>query len=506
MKKKKTVKALKTRNTTRKVKFDRRISYLIGILHTIAVVGLLFAIYRLKMLPVKFVIPAVIVIFISLGLVLLWLFRSKGYGAKIITMIITVAILFSVPKLTTFAKFVANVTGASKDVHVVEVLVKKESKYESISDLKDYTGYVGGNTLVDSANVLFARDEITRVEKFDISLRDYNQYEKMMKDFYSGEIDVILLSNAHKSLVEEDYPDFEDETRVLKTYTYSTNVDILDRDINVTKDTFSIFVTGIDTSGSVSKVSRSDVNMIVTVNPVTRQILMTSIPRDYYVKLHTEGELDKLTHAGLYGVMESVNTLEDLLSEQASERIEIDYYLRVNFTSVTKIVDALGGVNVDTNFNFTTRDGYKFKKGTNYVNGNAALSFVRERKNVQGGDKTRIIHQQALLTGVINKMLSPAIITNFNQVMSSIGGSFELSMKDNEVNQLLRYQLDKGGNWDIIQIQLDGTGASKVTYSGGKRKLYVMDPDFGTVENAAEMIVKMIHGNEVSRAKDWRYK
>lgn len=506
MKKNKRVKALKTRNTTRKMKFDRKVSYMIGILHAVSVVGLLYAVYRLKMLPTKFVIPLVVSIFVMLSLVLLWLFKSKGYGAKIVTMLITVAILFSVPKLTTIAKFVGNVTGASKDTHVVEVLVMRESKFESLSDLKNYSGYVGGNTVMDKSNVIFVRDEITRLEKFDIALKDYSQYDTMMKDFYAGDLEVIILSNAHKSLVEEDYPDLEAETRVLKSYTHTTDVDILDRDVNVTKETFSIFVTGIDTAGSVSKVSRSDVNMIVTVNPVTRQILMTSMPRDYFVKLHTEGKMDKLTHAGLYGVMESVNTLEDLLNSQVDEKIEIDYYLRVNFTSVTKIVDALGGVNVESKYNFTTRDGYKFKLGTNHVNGNAALSFVRERKNVQGGDKTRIIHQQALLTGVINKMLSPAVITNFNQVMSSVGGSFELSLKDKEVNQLLRYQLDKGGSWDIIQIQLDGTGASKVTYSGGNRKLYVMDPDFGTVQNAAEMILKMTHGNEVSREKDWRYK
>ena len=162
--------------------------------------------------------------------------------------------------------------------------------------------------------------------------------------------------------------------------------------VKVTKESFNIFISGIDTYGKISSVSRSDVNMVVTVNPKTKQILMTSIPRDYYVTLHgVKGYKDKLTHASLLGIENSVMTVEDLLD------IDINYYIKVNFSSVINVVDSLGGVDVYSEYDFTSIDGYHYSKGYNKVNGEEALSFVRERKAFASGDNQRIKKQNKSL-------------------------------------------------------------------------------------------------------------
>ena len=503
-KKNKNVKALKTRSTTEKMKFDKKISLVIGIVNIIAVALLLFAVFRLKLLPSKISIPVIAGLFLVAILTTFWLIKSRNYFSKIVTLLVTVAILILVPKVSGVASFLSKVTGANKDTHVMNVIVMKDSKYASIADFKDLDVYFGANTTLDNENIKFVKQAILDKDKINIATKEYSDYQKMAKDLYGGKLEVMLLSDAHSVIVEEDKPNFSEETKIIASYEYTEEINVADRPINrpinVNKDTFSIFVTGIDTTGPVNKVSRSDVNMIVTVNPVTHQILLTSIPRDYHVTLHSKGKKDKLTHAGLYGVMESVNTLEDLLSSQVNEKIEIDYYLRVNFTSVTKIVDALGGVVVNSLYDFKSVGGYTYKKGENVVNGKQALSFVRERKNVPGGDNTRIRHQQALITGVINKAMSPAIITNFSQVLNSVGGSFELSMSDSDLNTILRKQIDKNPSWEIIDIQLKGKGASSTTtYSMPGPKLYVTEPDLESVKYAAEMILKMMRGEAVSK-------
>ena len=268
------------------------------------------------------------------------------------------------------------------------------------------------------------------------------------------------------------------------------------KEVNVTKDTFTIYVAGIDTYGSVSSVSRSDVNMLVTINPKTGQVLLTSIPRDYYVRLHgTTGYKDKLTHAGIYGVDMSVQTLEDLLD------IDINYYVRVNFTSLIKLVDALGGVDVYSEYSFNSnaglgyQDGFHFSKGYNHVNGEQALAFVRTRKAFIGGDRVRGKNQQALIEAIIRKVCSPTIIMRYTSILDSLEGSFDTNLSMNDITSLARYQIDKMPDWNISSISLDGTDGSEYTYSFSGQKLYVMIPSEDSVNSAKDKFTA-VYNNE----------
>lgn len=444
-----------------------------------------------------------VLIFFVVGLVLLWLNKSRGKFSKIVTFLLVIALVFSASNVSRFMSIIKKVTGADSETHTVHIVVMDSSPYESVIDLEEYN--FGVNYELDRLNIDRATDLIEKEESFSPQIRNFSAYEDLIAALYSETVEAIIISDAHMVLFEESHENYKSETRIIKSYSFVDVVAGQKQDINVLKDTFSIFVSGIDTYGTINSVSRSDVNMIVTVNPITHQILLTSIPRDYYVKLHTFGKMDKLTHAGIHGVNESMKTLEDLLNENsgssndATSEIDIDYYLRVNFTSVIDIVDALGGVSVYSQYSFKSGAGPAFEKGMNHISGQEALAFVRERYNLPNGDFDRIKNQQALITGVINKVLSPSIITNFNDFLGSVGEGFEFSMSDRNLNKLIKLQLDTMGSWEILNIQMSGTGSTSTeTFAYPGRALYVTQPNYESVTRAATLIQKMESGESIT--------
>ncbi len=257
-------------------------------------------------------------------------------------------------------------------------------------------------------------------------------------------------------------------------------------------DAFAVFISGIDTVGKVSVRSRSDVNIIAVVNPQTRQILLISTPRDYYVPLSISGGVpDKLTHAGNFGIKVSMDTLEMLYG------MEINYYFRVNFSGFEKIVDALGGVTVQSDYAFTTAQGYKYNKGANTLDGKAALEFCRERYAFITGDHQRGKNQMAMIKGVINKLLSPALLTNYTQVLKAVEDCFEMSVPMDVISDLVSAQLSDGGSWDVVTHSVTGTGGYAVPYSMGY-EVWVMHPDYKTVNQAKQMIRDVLDGKIVT--------
>jgi len=242
---------------------------------------------------------------------------------------------------------------------------------------------------------------------------------------------------------------------------------------------YIVYISGIDTYGDVSTVSRSDVNIIAVVNPTTKKVLLVNTPRDYYVQLHgTTGVRDKLTHAGIYGVDMSKNTLQDLYGTP------IDYTLRINFTSLLKVVDAVGGVDVISDQAFKA-GGYSFVQGVNTLNSKQALAFARERHSFSDGDRQRGKDQQRVIEALITKLSQPSVLVNYQQILASLNGTFQTNASSSEVTGIIRQQLDSIGGWTTESISVDGTGATNITYSTGKQPLYVMEPDVATV-NAAK--------------------
>ncbi len=253
--------------------------------------------------------------------------------------------------------------------------------------------------------------------------------------------------------------------------------------LDVTKEPFNVYISGIDVYGELNKQSRSDVNLIATVNPKTQKILLTTTPRDYYVKIPgVSGEKkDKLTHAGVYGIDTSIATLENLYE------IDIPFYVRVNFTSVEEIVDVMGGVDVESEVAFTTSKAagkvVDVKKGKNHFNGKEALAFARERKAFKSGDNQRGKNQQVLMTGLLKEAMSPKILLHANSMINSVAGNADTNMSERQIKSLVRMQVGRMKGWDIESVAATGDDSGKqycFSYSGGP--LYVTVPNAGSVQ------------------------
>ena len=287
------------------------------------------------------------------------------------------------------------------------------------------------------------------------------------------------------SLIDESVEGFSDQVKIL--YQYGIKTEIKEEKQVSVDEPFNVFISGIDVAGPITTNSRSDVNIIMTVNPQTRKILLTTTPRDYYVTIPgISGEQrDKLTHAGIYGVDASMATLEQLYG------IEISYYARVNFTSLETIVDALGGVDVNSEVEFE-KNGYSFHKGINHMDGAQALTFSRERYSFAEGDNQRGKDQEAVLTAVIQKATSPAILKSANEILVSVSDCVETNMTQDEMAKFINMQLTEGGSWNIESQAAYGTGDTQACYSSGSQLLYVMWPDETVVSDVSKKIKEVM--------------
>lgn len=366
------------------------------------------------------------------------------------------------------------------------------SNYKSIKDIKDKK--IGIIKLGDDKGLEDAKSHLNK--KTSLEYVEFDDLTKLLTSLLNSSLDAILVEEAEKNLLEEDNHEFLQKRKVI--YDFSIDVlfnDGLVKNVDVTKDAFNIFISGMDSYGKITSVSRSDVNMLVTINPKTHTVLLTSIPRDYYVKLHGINTTykDKLTHAGIHGIDTSVKTVEDLFN------IDINYYAKVNFTSLIEIVDKLGGIDVTLDEPFRAyyieeeeEVNYQFKKGVNHLNGKQALAFARERKSILGGDVKRVEHQQILLEGIINKLLSKNIINKYNDLLKALENKVVTNLGTENITNLVKMQLKDMPSWTIERCVLNGSDAHEFTYSYKTSKAYVMIPNEDDVNNAKEKINNMM--------------
>lgn len=322
------------------------------------------------------------------------------------------------------------------------------------------------------------------LKKIKISdTKEFKNIKTMLSSYLNHQVDALFINEGTLELLKEE-ENFH--YKIIKKISIKIKVKLDSKDVEVTRQPFNIYISGIDIKGDISSVSRSDVNMIMTVNPKSSQILLTSIPRDYYVRLHgTTGYKDKLTHAGLYGINMSIETIEDLLD------VNINYYIRVNFTTLIDIVDAIGGITIYSDKAFTsyTDKSCSYKLGNNTVDGRCALAFSRERYAYQEGDRHRIKNQQTVLMAMIHKITSSkTLITKYTSILNTLSNSFETNMSSDRIYSLINMQLDSMPNWNIDTYSLDGFNSSNYTYSYSASKLYVMEPDINTINTATTKI------------------
>ncbi|WP_249029344.1 LCP family protein [Tannockella kyphosi] len=415
---------------------------------------------------------------------------------KVMNLLLSVLLLFTSYYLYRGNQFIANVTGTSEELYIITVYALQGSALEEVDDLSDQiTGvsYQYDTETITSAVIHF--DEI--VEDFDYVA--YDDYISLTTALYSYDVDTIMIGEEHEQVIEEVYPDFLDETKVIATYELTRETTVTTIPVEVTEESFNVYITGIDSYGSIDTVSRSDVNIIATINPTTKQILLTSIPRDMQITLATSGQMDKLTHAAIYGEDESIATLENFLE------IEINYYAKTNFTGIIDIIDALGGLEIDSPYGFTSADvtgNVVIEEGYNLLDGTETLAFVRERSALPSGDYDRARNQQLVIEALVDKVSSATVITEFSSILDAVEDSFKTDLSSNEIKALLNMQLSDMASWEIYSVQVLGDSyKTAYTYSMWGTEIYVTEPYEYTL-SAIQELIDRVQNDELITEED----
>lgn len=481
----------------------RNISFILLLLQAILFVIFTLCLLRLDILPLKYFIPLeIVLIAMILGINLL---TMKAKGKETFTVGVVLGVLFDllmtagIYYTTISTNTLKNLSKQTEAVATVDVYVRSDDSAASINDASDYT--FGILSSLDRENTDEALDDIAEDVGNSVTTREYGSFTELSNALQNQEVDAIIMNEAyHDVLTEiEGYENFDDITKVIATYqvTHETANTTEEAVYDPSQDTVTIYVSGIDSRSGLVTYSRSDVNILLTVNTKTKQVLMVTTPRDYYVPLSiSNGVEDKLTHAGVYGVQCSMDTLGMLYD------CDIDYYFRVNFGGFEEIVDALGGITVNSDYTFTsqTAEGtYSYVQGENELNGEEALGFARERHAFADGDVQRGKNQMKVIEAIIDKMTSVEFLTNYTDVLNSLEGNFEMSIPQEWISKVVKDQLNEGGDWNIVSYNVDGTASYAETYSMSGQSLYVMIPDNSTVETAKALMEQVKDGQLISQ-------
>lgn len=374
--------------------------------------------------------------------------------------------------------FFDSITSNYIEVNNYSVIVLDDSSYEIISDIDGMEiGIINGNDNYNDAVI-----ELKNIVNIDTKL--YDNVFDMVNGLLNKKIDVIFLSESYISIINDGILYFSDSIRVLDTISIKEEKEVLVQDKgDVLDGSFNVYISGIDTYGEISTVSRSDVNIIASVNPSKSKILLTTVPRDMYVSLDGTSDLkDKLTHAGVYGIDMSIRTLENFLDT------EIDYYIRVNFNSLINLVDYIGGIDVYSDYAFEAGGRY-FKVGMNYdLTGKEALAFSRNRYAFSDGDRQRGRNQQKVIAAIISNVTSSSDINTYLKLLSTLENSFQTNMSKTDINRLIDMQTKNNYSWNIESISVNGYDHSDYTYSYPWEKLYVMLVDENSLNEAKNKI------------------
>jgi len=460
-----------------------------------AVMAFMAALFSLDMMPTSYlvVIAGILIVTIAVTLATQLSGRGKRIAGKafsvVISMVMVVGVYYIVKGNTVFADVTSG--GEYKTDHIVVAVLKNDSA-ENITDAADYTfgiQYAKDSEHTDEA-VQYISDETNKT----IAVEKLASMPEQAQALLDGEVEAIVYNEGFTEIMNQAVSGYEDEIKIIYTHTIETDLQDLTIDVSVQEEPFNVYISGIDVYGDITTNSRSDVNIIATVNPKTKQILLTTTPRDYYVPIPnvSNGRKDKLTHAGVYGVDVSMDTLEEIYD------IDIPFYARINFTSMIEIVDILGGIDVDSEVEFTTSHEagkvVTITKGMNHLNGEEALAFCRERKAFLEGDNQRGKDQQKVITAIIQKVISPTMIVKASSILDSVAHSVDTNMQTDQIKALIKQQLRDNADWKIASVSAEGEGELNVCYSSGSQELYVTIPDEDSVEKIQEMMQKVMNG------------
>ena len=468
-------------------------SRFLSIIYVLVVLGFFAMAIVLDTFPAKYLMAVgAVVALISIFIVPVLYSKNGKKSRKIISGVLGVIIIgvmgLGIDYMAGTLSLLDKITQISAPKEYFDVIIRTEDTTASVNELegkqvgtyltKSYSYSDAKNTLSEQVNVEFVYEDTANTALDNLLEQNY---------------DAVLIEKARYEGLTGADENLASSTKVL--YTIEISVKPVDNttDVNVTKEPFNVFISGLDTSGDISVVSRSDVNIIATVNPNTKKILLTSIPRDYYVNLNKFGENDKLTHSGLYGIQETIATVEGFMN------VDINYYLKVNYTTVVELVDAIGGIDIDSPNEFVTSgmgplNGYYFAEGANHLDGSMALAYSRERKSFVTGDLQRNENQQIVLKAIMKKMLSSkTIITKYTSILDALKNNMETNMGTKDMSKLAKFQLSDMPEWSIETQAIKGDPGNELCYSLGYYASVVLRSETDEAK-AYDKIIQVMEG------------
>lgn len=464
-------------------------------LYTILAGFFIFKMYSHQFLAFRYVniILTVVLIAVFVFSLIFLLRRRAKIGTTIFLLLfalVATAGLYLVQSTVEVAEKL-NHTASYSEIEM-SVVVPTGSSIQDIAEL----GQVQAPVHNDSENIQALINDLKVNKNLDLAPEVVDSYQQAYDNLLSGTTQGMILNSAYVSLLELSDLDYASKIRTLYTFKITKEINVSPAENQAEQDSnvVNIYISGIDTYGSISTVSRSDVNIIMTINMNTHKILLTTTPRDAYVQIPDGGgdQYDKLTHAGIYGVETSMKTLERLYD------VNIDYYARINFTSFLQLIDVIGGIEVYNDQEFVSHvGGYTFPAGNVMLNSEHALAFVRERYSLQAGDADRGRNQQKVISAIINKLASVNSIANFTNIINSLQQSIQTNMPYETMMHLANKQLSSGGSFVVSSQDVTGSGSTGQlpSYAMPSAALYMLSLDETSVETAKQAIKNTMEGN-----------
>ena len=474
---------------SRSQKVKRSVNIVLLTIYLLLVGFLLFLIFKYKILAFRHVniVVAVFAVMVAVTAAILIIYKK---AEKFTIFFLTLAVLVSSVSLFTLQQFVGftshiNATSNYSE-YSLSVVVLKDSDINNVTQLSSVMGPTG----TDNENIQKLIADIKSSQNKELTVEESSSYLAAYKSLLAGDTKAIILNSVFENIIESEYPDYA--SKIKKIYTKELTKAV-ETPKDVKGDSFNVYISGIDTYGPISSVSRSDVNIIMTVNRETKKILLTTTPRDSYVPIADGGnnQKDKLTHAGIYGVDASIHTLENLYG------IDLNYYARLNFTSFLKLIDLLGGVDVynDQEFDAYTNNGKHYSVGTLHLDSKDALGFVRERYSLADGDRDRGRNQQKVIVAILQKLTSTEALKNYDSIIKGLQDSIQTNMPLETMMNLVNAQLESGGTYKINSQDLKGTGRMDLpSYAMPESNLYMMEISDSSLESVKAVIKDVMEG------------
>ncbi|HFI0135670.1 TPA: LCP family protein [Streptococcus suis] len=480
---------MKNRNGRRRASKLKFVNWALWILYVIVLALFLFTMYRYNILDFRFLNHIITVLSISiviLSVLLMWRRKARVLTTVllVLSLIATSVGVYGMREVVNFSSRLNSNSAFAE--YEMSIIVPATSDITDISQLSS----VMAPSDYDQENVTALLDDVSKMKSVQLSKTPTSSYLTAYQSMMNGETQAMVFNGVFTNILESEDPDFSNKVR--KLYTFKVTKQVETTVEQASGDSFNIYISGIDTYGPISSVSRSDVNIIMTVNRATHKILLTTTPRDSYVAIADGGQnqYDKLTHAGIYGVDASIHTLENLYG------IDISNYVRLNFTSFLQLIDLVGGIDVYNDQEFTSLHGnYHFPVGNVHMNADQALGFVRERYSLSGGDNDRGKNQEKVIAALIKKLSAPENLKNYQAILSGLEGSIQTDLSLETIMSLVNTQLESGTQFTVESQALTGSGRMDLpSYAMPSSQLYMMEIDQNSLTNVKSAIQSILDG------------